>query len=322
MNIINNIISNGMIFALPLFIMAVGGIYSERSGVTNLALEGLQGFGAFTGSVVAVSLAGYFGADSPVPVYLAIVCAMLGGMLFSLLHAVLCNYFKADMVISGIVINILAMALTAFFTKIINKNVFGEASDGFTLGIMNRFSIPGLSEIHLLGAFFTNMYMFEIIIVILAVITWYLLYKTSFGLHLRAAGDNPAAVDAAGIDVIRIRYFAVMMSGALSGLAGICFTYSITAKFSSSVYMGFGYLAIAALIFGGWKIMPTLAACIIFGFARSAGYQIVQALGLPSAYSDLVMILPYVLTLVLLIFLAGNSQAPRALGEAYDKSKR
>lgn len=322
MNMLNNIIINGMVFALPLFIMAVGGIYSERSGVTNLALEGLQGFGAFTGAVAAYSLAGYFGPESSVPVYFAILFAMLGGMLFSLLHAVLCNYFKANMVISGVVINILAMALTAFLTKIINRNVFGEASDKFVLGIMKRFSIPGLSKIPVLGAFFKNMYMFEIIIVILAFITWYILYKTSFGLHLRAAGDNPAAVDAAGVDVIKIRYFAVMISGALSGLAGISFAYSISAKFSGDIYMGFGYLSIAALIFGGWKIMPTLGACLIFGFARSAGYQLVQKLGLPSAYSDLVMILPYVLTLVLLIFLAGNSQAPRALGEAYDKSKR
>ncbi|MCR5603704.1 MAG: ABC transporter permease [Lachnospiraceae bacterium] len=319
---LNNIIINGMIFALPLFIMAVGGIYSERSGVTNLALEGLQGFGAFTGALVAYSLTGYFGSESSVPVYFAMIFAMLGGMLFSLLHAVLCNYFKANMVISGVVINILAMALTTFLTKTINKNVFGAASDKFVLGIMKRFSVPGLSEIPVLGAFFTNMYMFEIVIVILAFITWYLLYKSSFGLHLRAAGDNPAAVDAAGVDVIKVRYIAVMISGALSGLAGICFAYSISAKFSSDIYMGFGYLSIAALIFGGWKIMPTLGACLIFGFARSAGYQLVQKIGLPSAYSDLVMILPYVLTLVMLIFLAGNSQAPKALGEAYDKSKR
>ena len=182
--------------------------------------------------------------------------------------------------------------------------------------------MPGLSKIPVLGAFFTNVYPFEAVIIVLSVFVWYLLYRTPFGLHLRAAGDNPASVDAAGVDVTKIRYMAVMMSGALSGLAGICFAYSISAKFSSDIYVGYGYLSIAALIFGGWRIMPTLGACLIFGFARSAGYQIVQKLGLPSSYSDLVMILPYVLTLLLLVFLAKNSQAPRALGEAYDKSKR
>lgn len=322
MNMINNIIINGMSFSLPLFIMAVGGIYSERSGVTNLALEGFQGFGAFIGAVTAYSLAFRFGPDSSVPIYFAVLFAMVGGTVFSLLHALLCNYFKADMVISGVVMNILAMALTSFLTKTINKNVFGAPSDKFVLDIMKKYTVPGISKIPILGAFFTNMYMFEVMIVVIAFVVWYLLYKTRFGLHLRAAGDNPAAVDAAGINVVRIRYLAVMMSGALSGLAGICFAYSISAKFSNDIYMGYGYLSIAALIFGGWKIMPTLGACLIFGFARSAGYQIVQKIGLPSAYSDLVMILPYVLTLVLLIFLAGNSQAPRALGEAYDKSKR
>ncbi|MCR4908823.1 MAG: ABC transporter permease [Lachnospiraceae bacterium] len=319
---LNTIIINGMSFSLPLFIMAIGGIYSERSGVTNLALEGLQGVGAFTGALAAYIVGLKVGADSRLPQCVAVVFAILGGMIYSLLHAVLCIRFKADMVISGVVINILAMALTAFLTKSINRTVFGAASNKFDLGVLPRITVPGLSGIPVIGAFFTNVYPFELVIVIIAIIVWYLLYQTSFGLHLRAAGDNPASVDAAGIDVSKIRYQAVMMSGALSGLAGICFAYSISAKFSSDIYMGYGYLAIAALIFGGWKIMPTLGACLIFGFARSAGYQLVQKLGLPSSYSDLVMILPYVLTLLLLIFLAKNSQAPRALGEAYDKSKR
>ncbi|MCR4923363.1 MAG: ABC transporter permease [Lachnospiraceae bacterium] len=318
----NTIIINGMSFTLPLFIMAIGGIYSERSGVTNLALEGLQGVGAFFGALAAYIATLQLGSKSVAPYYLAMIFAMIGGMLYSLVHALLCIRFKADMVISGVVINILAMSLTAFLTKSINRTVFGAASDKIILGVSTRFTVPGISDIPVIGAFFTNVYPFEIIIIVVAVITWYLLYKTSFGLHLRAAGDNPAAVDAAGIDVSKIRYLAVMMSGALSGLAGICFAYSISAKFSSDIYVGYGYLSIAALIFGGWRIMPTLLACFIFGFARSAGYQLVQKLELPSAYSDLVMILPYVLTLLLLIFLAKNNQAPRALGEAYDKSKR
>ena len=128
--------------------------------------------------------------------------------------------------------------------------------------------------------------------------------------------------DAAGIDVAKTRFIAVMVSGALSGLAGMCFAYSISAKFSSGIYVGYGYLSIAALIFGNWKIIPTLAACLLFGFAKSGGYQIVQAAGLPSSYSDLIMILPYVLTLLLLVFFSKHNDAPKALGEIYDKGKR
>jgi len=322
MNSINNIIIDGLSFALPLFIMAIGGIYSERSGITNLALEGLQGFGAFTGALLAYIIGLKAGANSQLPYYSAMLFAILGGIIFSLLHAVMCIRFKANQVISGVVINILAMALTVFLTKTINRNVFGAASDKINLGVSARFTVPGISSIPVLGAFFTNIYPFELIILVLAIAAWYLLYRTPFGMHLRACGDNPQAVDAAGLDVSKIRYAAVMMSGALSGLAGISFAYSISAKFSGDIYVGYGYLAIAALIFGNWTILPTLFACLLFGFARSAGYQIVQALGMPSSYSDLVMILPYVLTLLLLIFLSKHNQAPKALGEIYDKSKR
>jgi simple sugar transport system permease protein len=141
-------------------------------------------------------------------------------------------------------------------------------------------------------------------------------------MRIRACGDNPHAVDGAGIDVARTRFIAVMISGALSGLGGIAFAYSISANFSTSVYMGAGYLAIAGLIFGNWRIVPTVGACLLFGFARSGGNRIVQALKLPGSYSDLIMILPYVLTLLLLVFFSGSNRAPRALGEIYDKGKR
>ena len=313
MNTINTLIIDGLSFALPLFIMAIGGIYSERSGVTNLAIEGLQGFGAFTGALAATLLSGFFAASSQMPMFLAMLFAMLGGMVYSMIHAVLCVRFKADQVISGVVINILAMALTTFLTSQLNASVFGASV---------RFSIPGLSSIPVLGAFFTNLYPFEIVIIVVALLAWYFLYKTPFGMHLRACGDNPHAVDAAGVEVGRVRFAAVMVSGALSGLGGICFAYSISAQFSPSIYMGYGYLAIAALIFGNWQIMPTLWACLIFGFARSAGFALTQALGLAAAFSDLFMTLPYIITLLLLIFFSKSNRAPRALGEIYDKGKR
>ena len=318
----NTVIIDGLSFALPLFIMAIGGIYSEKSGVTNLALEGLQGFGAFTGALAAVLVAGNFAGNSSIPFYIAMLFAVVGGMLFSLIHALLCIRFRANMVISGVVINILAMALTSFLTKQINAGVFGAASDKFVLGVSNRITVPGISAIPVLGAVFTNVYPFEIVIVIVALIAWFVMYKTKFGLHLRACGDNPHAVDAAGIEVGRVRLAAVMVTRALSGLGGICFAYSISANFSNAIYVGYGYLAIAALIFGNWKILPTLGACLLFGFARSGGYRIVQLLAMPSSYQDLVMILPYALTLFLLIFFSKHNRSPRALGVIYDKGAR
>ena len=318
----NTIIIDGLSFALPLFIMAIGGIYSERSGITNLALEGLQGFGAFTGALVAVLVAGSFAGNSSVPFYLAMVFAMVGGMLFSMIHALLCIRFKADMVISGVVINILAMALTEFLTKQINSSYFGTPSNKFVLGVSSRITVPGISRIPVLGAVFTDLYPFEIVIAAVALVAWFILYKTRYGLHLRACGDNPHAVDAAGIRVEKVRFLAVMVSGALSGLGGICFAYSISASFSPSIYVGYGYLAIAAYIFGNWQILPTLGACLMFGFARSAGYRFVQALAMPSSYQDIVMILPYLLTLLLLVFFSKHNRAPRALGAIYDKGQR
>lgn len=318
----NVIISDGLSFALPLFIMAIGGIYCERSGITNLAIEGLQGFGAFIGALVAVLIAGNFSGNSPIPFYLAMVFAIIGGMIFSLLHALLCIRFKANQVISGIVINILAMALTTYLTKQINTSVFGQTSDKFVLTVSSKITIKGLSSIPIIGSAFTDMYSFELVIIVIAAIAWYVMYQTKFGLHLRACGDNPQAVDAAGINVSTTRLLAVMISGALSGLGGICFAYSISANFSGNIYVGYGYLAIAALIFGNWKIMPTLGACLLFGFARSGGYMLVQQLEMPSSYQDLVMTLPYVLTLLLLIFFSKHNRSPRALGTIYDKGSR
>lgn len=316
------IIIDGLSFALPLFIMAIGGIYCERSGVTMLAVEGLQGFGAFVGAFVAVLISGLFAGNSPMPFYIAMLFAAVGGALFALLHALLCLKFKANQVISGVVVNIMAMALTAYLTKLLNRVIFGATSDKFILTVSARVTVPVISGIPVLGAVFTNLYPFEIVIVAVAFVVWFVMYRTRFGMHLRACGDNPHAVDAAGCEVNKIRLAAILICGALSGMGGICFAYSISANFSSSIYVGYGYLAIAALIFGNWRIMPTLGACLLFGFARSGGYRLVQVLQMPSSYQDLVMILPYALTLLLLVFFSKQNGAPRALGEIYDKGAR
>ena len=318
----NTVIIDGLSFALPLFIIAIGGIYSEKSGIINLALEGFQGFGAFIGALSAVLIANASGTDIQHLFYVALLFSMIGGMIFSIIHAVLSIKFKANQVISGVVINILALALTTFLTTQINALVFGTASDKFQLGVSERFTIEGLANIPVIGAVFTNVYPFEVIIIVIAFFAWYLLYKTKFGMRLRASGENPHSVDAAGVNVEKIRFSAVLISGLLSGLGGMCFAYSISANFSSSIYMGYGFLAIAALIFGNWRILPTLAACLLFGFAKSGGAFIAQSMELPSSFTDLFMILPYVLTLLLLIFFSKSNRAPRALGEIYDKGKR
>jgi simple sugar transport system permease protein len=316
------VLIDGLSFALPLLIMAVGGIFCERSGVTMLALEGLQGFGAFTGAAVVTLCGLRWGANTPWFIYIAMVASMAGGLAFSLIHAALCVKFRAQQVISGIAVNTLAMALTTFLTSVVNGIITGEPSNKFQIGVSMRFTVPVLSKIPFLGGLFKSMYPFEIAILVLTLAGWYVLYKTRFGLRLRSCGENPRSLDAAGGDVAKTRWLAVMICGALSGLGGMFFAYSISATFSTNIYMGYGYLAIAALIFGNWKILPTFAVCLFFGFAKSAGYQFCLFLGMPGNYSDLLMVLPYVLTLLLLIFFSSHNHPPRAAGEFFDKGKR
>ena len=316
------IIIDGLSFALPLFIMAVGGIYCERSGIVMLALEGLQGFGAFIGAVAVVMLRPVLGATFPFMIYIAMAAAMLGGAAYSLLHAVLCIRFKAGQTVSGVVVNILSVALTAFFTSVINRALTGSATNRFQIGVSSRFTVPVISEIPVIGAVFKNVYPFQVVIIVLAVFAWYVFYKTRFGLRLRACGDNPHSLDAAGGNVSSTRFKAIMVSGAFSGLAGMCFAYSIMANFSPSIYMGYGFLAIAALIFGNWEILSTFAVCLFFGFARSGGYQLCLSLGMSSNFSDLFLVLPYVLTLLSLVFFSKHNRPPRAIGEIFDKGKR
>ena len=322
MSYINAMITSGLAFAIPLFIMAVGGIYSEKSGITNLAVEGFQGFGAFCGAVVAVFLGMNTGLSSSSIICVAMLFSFIGGAIYAIIHALLCIKFRADQVISGVVINILGVALTTFLTTTINTALFGNASNKFTLGVSPRFSVPGISKIPVIGAIFTNIYPFEIIILIIAVYAWYLMYKTKFGMRLRACGENPQAVDAAGGDVAKTRFISVMISGGLSGIGGICFAYSLLSQFSPSIYLGYGYLAIAAMIFGNWNIIPTFFVCIFFGIARAGGYQLCLAMGLASIYSDLFLMIPYILTLLLLMFFSKRNHPPKAAGEVYDKGKR
>lgn len=301
--------------------MALSGIYSERSGITNLAVEGFQGVDAFTGAFVALLLQRVL-ATSNVPFYIVLIFAFVGGCVFALLHALMCIKFKANQVISGVVINLFATALTTYMAKSFNRVLLGETSDKFVLKVATRFDVPLLSKIPVIGDVFSRVYVFEPIILLVILIGWFVMYKTRFGMYMRACGDNPQAVDAAGINVVKIRYICVAVSGGFAGLGGICYAYSISSNFSANIYSGYGYLAIAALILGNWNIMPTLLVCLLFGIARSAGYQIVMMAELPSTYQDVIMILPYVLTLIMLMFFSKKNQSPRALGVVYDKGGR
>lgn len=318
----DKILIDGLAFAAPLLIMAIGAIFSEKSGVTNLAVEGFQGFGAFVGALAAVLLMPVLGEGNQVVIYIAMLAGAIGGAVYALLHALLCIKFRANQVISGVVINILAVALTAFLTSAFNEAFTGQASNKMILGVFDRFSIPVLSDIPVIGALFTSMYSFELLMLVILLVSWYLMYKTRYGMQLRACGENPQAVDAAGGNVSRTRYIAVAISGALSGIGGVCFAYSISSSFSPSIYMGYGYLAIAAMIFGNWNILTTAAVCLFFGIARSSGQQLCLAMGLSSNYSDLFMMLPYVLTLILLIFFSKRNHPPAAAGQPFDKGRR
>ena len=318
----DKVFTDGLSFALPLLIMAIGALYSEKSGVTNLAVEGFQGVGAFFGALAATLLAPVLGAGNQWVIFIAILCAAVGGALFACIHGLLCIRFRANQVISGVVVNILAVALTAFFTNAANTAIAGKAGDKFVLDVSVRFTVPLLSKIPWIGGLFTDMYPFEILIVVLVVFLWYLMNRTRFGMRLRACGENPQAVDAAGASVKGIRWAAVIISGALSGIGGICFAYSLIGNFSGAIYQGFGYLAIAAMIFGNWNIGTTVLACLFFGLAKSGGLQLCVAAELPSTYTDLFQMLPYVLTLVLLVFFSKKNHPPKAAGEPWDTSKR
>jgi len=318
----NSLINDSVAFALPLFIMAIGGIYCEGSGIINLATEGFLGMGAFLGGFAFSLFSAFSGISASGNIYLSLIFAMMGGAIFSMLYALMVIKFKANQVVSGVVINMLATSLSAFLANQLNLSIFGQASNKFLLAVFPRFTIPFLSKIPIIGAFFNETYVFVYIIIIIALIMTYILYKTPYGMSVRACGDNPQAVATTGEDVNRIRFSSIVICGALSGLGGMCFCYSISTNFSPSIFAGYGFLAIASYIFGNWKIKQTLYACIIFGFSRSIGYLLIQKIGLPSTYSDIVLTLPYVMTLILLLFFSKSTVAPKALGDPYEKSKR
>ena len=308
-HLIGMILPYAIAYTIPLLMTALGGLYSERSGVTNLGLEGLMLVGYFA-SALTINLTEQTLQASALP--LGLLAGVLAGALFSMLHAFASINLKADQVISGTAINMLASALTVYLAR----TIAGSGNVRIMLGIVRR-DIPGLSKIPGIGTlFFTQSYWSTWVALIVWGASWFLLYKTSFGLRLRACGEHPSAVASAGVNVYGMRYFGVGMSGALAGLGGSIILITYSGEFNGTV-AGLGFLSIAALIFGQWKPLGILGATFFFGTATTIANvsQVIPQLGVipPVIFK----VFPYVVTLLALIVFSKRSAAPKAVGEAF-----
>jgi simple sugar transport system permease protein len=283
----------------PLVWAAIGGLYSERSGVINVALEGLMLAGAFSAAAVT------FYAGSP---WIGLTAGMLAGALVATVLAVACIRFQANAVVAGMGINILFLGLPA----VLSGALF--SSSGSTPQIARQQLIPALGEVSALS----------LLAVAVVCATWYVLYWTPFGLRLRAVGENPEAADAAGVRVERLRYSAVILSGVLAGVGGAYLSIGQASLFTRNMTAGRGFIALAALIFGKWRPVQTMLACLLFGFAEALTIQMQGVAKLPSGEEipvQFVQMIPYVVTIVVLAGFIGHSRAPAALGVPYAKER-
>lgn len=313
-SIIVQVFPYAIAFTIPLLITALGGLFSERSGVVNIGLEGLMVVGFFTGALVTSKLEVFIPGPS---IWIGLLAAFIAGALFSLLHAFACINLNADQVISGTAINMIAGALTVYLAR----HMTGSGNIQIIHGLVRR-NVPGLSGFPVLGKlFFTQVYATTWLVLAILLISWFLLYRTPFGLRLRACGEHPQAADSAGINVYLMRYIAVMISGAFAGLGGAIILVTYSGEFNGTV-AGLGFLALAALIFGQWKPLGVLGATFFFGFASTIA-NVSQAIPALARIPGIVLkSFPYIITLFVLVLFSKSSQAPRAAGEPYDKAKR
>jgi ABC-type uncharacterized transport system permease subunit len=274
--------------ATPMLLAALGGLYSERSGVINIGLEGLMLAGAFTAATVT-----HF-SQSP---WVGMLAAILAGIGVALIHAVACIRYRADQVVSGTAINILFLGVPALLSGALFQ------STGATPQIPQDQLLP-LAPIVLAFA--------------LVPVTWWVLNRTPFGLRLRAVGENPEAADTAGVNVARIRYAGVLLSGALAAIGGAYLSIGQSSLFARNMTAGRGFIALAALIFGKWRPVQTMLACLLFGVADALSIQMQGVSQIPVQF---IQIIPYVLTIVVLAGFIGHSRAPRALGLPYQKKR-
>jgi len=290
---------SGLRLATPLIFAALGGLFSERSGVINIALEGLMLMGAFTAAVATYEL------NNP---YLGLLCGIIAGGALALVYAIACIRFEADQVVAGMGINILMLGLPA----LISGSVYD--STGSTPQLAKNIQLPNFFDNRLNVA--------TIIVLVLVPIVYYILYKTPFGLRLRAVGENPAAADAAGVNVIRLRYTAVVISGLLAAAGGAYLSTGQSSLFTRNMTAGRGFIALAALILAKWRPVPVLLACLFFGFMEALTNQIQGVIKLPSGEDipiQFIQMSPYVLTIIVLAGFIGLSRAPKALGIPYRK---
>jgi general nucleoside transport system permease protein len=296
--------------ATPLVWAAIGGLYSERSGVVNIALEGLMLAGAFTAAAVT------FYMHSP---WAGLGAAMLAGALFALLLAVACIRFKANEVVAGTGINILFLGLPA----VLSGALF--LSSGSTPQVPKEELLPTVSQLLSTGLqwrILTDVSVISLLALLVVGLTSYVLYSTPFGLRLRSVGENPEAADAAGVRVNRIRYIGVVLSGVLAGVGGAYLSIGQSSLFTRNMTAGRGFIALAALIFGKWRPVQTMLACVLFGFADALTIQMQGVAKLPSGEDvpvQFIQMIPYVVTIVVLAGFIGQSRAPGALGVPYDK---
>ncbi|KEP28292.1 ABC transporter permease [Bacillus zhangzhouensis] len=316
LQILEIIVPATLVYAAPLILTALGGVFSERSGVVNIGLEGLMVVGAFSSIIFNLFFADTFGALTP---WLGLLVGMAIGGVFSLIHAVATITFRADQTVSGVAINMLALGATLFVVKLI----YGKAQTDKITEPFYKGDIPLLSDIPIIGdIFFKDVYYTSILALVLAVVAWFVLFKMPFGLRLRAVGEHPMAADTMGIKVYRMRYIGVFISGLFGGLGGAVYASTIALDFSHATITGQGFIALAALVFGKWHPFGAMGAALFFGFAQSLsiiGSLLPLFQDIPNVY---MLIAPYVLTILALTGFIGRADAPKALGTPYLKGKR
>ncbi|KOA77043.1 sugar ABC transporter permease [Bacillus stratosphericus] len=316
LQILEIIVPATLVYAAPLILTALGGVFSERSGVVNIGLEGLMVVGAFSSIIFNLMFADTFGALTP---WLGLLVGMAIGGVFSLIHAVATITFRADQTVSGVAINMLALGATLFVVKLI----YGKAQTDKITEPFYKGDIPLLSDIPIIGdIFFKDVYYTSILALVLAVVAWFVLFKMPFGLRLRAVGEHPMAADTMGIKVYQMRYIGVFISGLFGGLGGAVYASTIALDFSHATITGQGFIALAALVFGKWHPFGAMGAALFFGFAQSLsiiGSLLPLFQDIPNVY---MLIAPYVLTILALTGFIGRADAPKALGTPYLKGKR
>jgi ABC-type uncharacterized transport system permease subunit len=288
--------------ATPLIFAALGGMFSERSGVVNIGLEGLMLISAFAG-VVGASFTG--------SALVGLGFGLAAGLIFALIHALMCITFEADQIISGTAIILLALGGTGFLMV----QIFGSGGTSPRVPGFKEVPIPLLSDIPLIGPALFNQSLLVYLMYALIPITWFVVFRTPFGLRLRATGEVPEAVDTAGVSVARIRYYGVALSGLLAACGGVYLSMGILSAFTEGMTNGRGFIALAALIFGRWNPIGAAGAALLFGFGLAVTYQVPQEV-IPLEF---IQMLPYVLTIVALAVFGGRAIAPAAIGKPYRK---